>query len=287
MLPTAIIVFREILEAALIVSVVLAATKGVPGRGAWVGWGVAGGVAGACLVAAFAGAIAEWASGMGQEVFNASVMFLAVLMLGWHNVWMSRHGRQMARELGAVGAAVSSGARPLYALAIVVGIAVLREGSEVVLFLYGIAAGQAGQAVPMAAGGVLGVAAGVAVGAAMYAGLLRIATRHLFAVTTAMIVLLAAGMASQGAAFLVQADWLPALGNTVWDTSALLTDGSLLGKTLHTLVGYEAQPNGIQLIFWAVTLVAMGGLTWLFGGPPKRPAQAVPPARRTSFSAAE
>lgn len=273
MLPTALIVFREILEAALVVSVVLAATKGVPGRGLWVGWGVAAGIAGACLVAGFAGTIAQMASGMGQEVLNAAVMFVAVLMLGWHSIWMGRHGRQMARDLGAVGHAVSSGARPLTALAVVVGIAVLREGSEAVLFLYGIAAGEPGQAGAMAAGGLLGIVGGVGVGAAMYAGLLKVSARHLFAVTTAMIVLLAAGMASQGVAFLVQADMLPSLGDAIWNTSGVLTDNSLLGKTLHTLVGYEAEPSGVQLLAYAVTLATMGGLTWRLGrSPAPRPA---------------
>jgi high-affinity iron transporter len=278
MLPTALIVFREILEAALVVSVVLAATKGVPGRGAWVAWGVAAGVAGACLVAGFAGAIAQMAFGMGQEVFNASVMFVAVLMLGWHSVWMGRHGRAMARDLGVLGRAVSSGARPLYALAIVVGIAVLREGSEAVLFLYGIAAGEPGQTVPMVAGGVLGIVGGVGLGGAMYAGLLQVSARHLFAVTTGMIVLLAAGMASQGVAFLVQADLLPPLGDTIWDTSGVLTDGSLLGRTLHTLVGYEAQPSGIQLLAYVATLATIAGLTWRLGRAPAR-VGAVPATR--------
>jgi high-affinity iron transporter len=137
MLATALIVFREVLEAALVVSIVMAATKGVPGRGLWVGFGLGSGVIGAGLVAALAGAIAQLASGMGQEVLNATVMFVAAVMLGWHSIWMGRHGRQMTRDLGAVGNAVTAGARPLYALAIVVGIAVLREGSEAVLFLYG------------------------------------------------------------------------------------------------------------------------------------------------------
>ena len=278
MLPTALIVFREILEAALVVSVVLAATKGVPGRGLWVGWGVAAGVAGACLVAGFASAIAQMASGMGQEAFNAAVMFVAVLMLGWHSVWMGRHGRQMARDLGAVGQAVSTGARPLYALAIVVGIAVLREGSEAVLFLYGITAGDPGHTGAMVAGGVLGIVGGVGVGAALYGGLLKVSARHLFGVTTAMIVLLAAGMASQGVAFLVQADWLPSLGDTVWDTSAVLSDNSLLGKALHTLVGYEAEPSGIQLLAYAITLATIGGLTRLLGRPPA--SRAMAPAAR-------
>ena len=148
---------------------------------------------------------------MGQEVFNASVMFVAVAMLGWHSIWMGRHGRQMARDLGAVGQAVSTGARPLYALAIVVGIAVLREGSEVVLFLYGIAVGSPGQALQMAIGGVLGVIAGVGVGAAMYAGLLRISARHLFAVTTALIVLVAAEWRARVSPFWCRPTWCPPL----------------------------------------------------------------------------
>ena len=102
MLSTALIVFREVLEAALVVSIVMAATKGVPGRGWWVGGGLAGGVIGAGMIAAFADVISSWASGMGQEVFNAGVMFVAVLMLAWHSIWMSKHGREMAQHMSAV-----------------------------------------------------------------------------------------------------------------------------------------------------------------------------------------
>ena len=60
-------------------------------------------------------------------------------MLGWHNIWMNRHGRELAASAATLGKAVLGRSRPLYALALVVGIAVLREGSEIVLFLYGIA----------------------------------------------------------------------------------------------------------------------------------------------------
>ena len=113
MLSTALIVFREVLEAALVVSIVMAATKGVPRRGWWVGGGLAGGVIGAGLIAAFADGISQWASGMGQEVFNAGVMFVATLMLAWHSIWMSRHGREMAMQMTAVGRAVADGSKPL------------------------------------------------------------------------------------------------------------------------------------------------------------------------------
>ena len=99
MLATLVIVFREVIEAGLIVGIVLAATQGVARRGLWVGYGITGGVLGACLVAAFAGELASLFEGSGQEVFNATILLLAVCMLTWHNVWMAGHGREMAREM--------------------------------------------------------------------------------------------------------------------------------------------------------------------------------------------
>jgi high-affinity iron transporter len=265
MLGIAVIVFREVLEAALIVGVVLAATRGVPRRGLAVASGIASGIAGAVTVAAFTGEIAAAVSGMGQEIFDASILFGAVAMLGWHNVWMSRHGRELAANARGVGDAVRAGARPLYALGIVVGLAVLREGSEVVLFVYGIAAAQGLSALAQLAGGVLGLAAGVTMGAGLYWGLLTIPLRHLFTVTSGLILLLAAGMASQGAAFLAQAGLLPSLGGVLWDSSWLLSDYSLLGRILRVLVGYVSHPMGIQLVFYVMTLLVIGGLMRLCG----------------------
>jgi high-affinity iron transporter len=274
MLATAIIVFREVLEAALIVSIVMAACKGLAGRDFWVATGVAGGVLGAGLVAAFAGTLAASAAGMGQELFNATILFLAVAMLGWHNIWMSRHGREMAAEIGAVGKAVAAGTRPLYALAIVTGVAVLREGSETVLFVYSIAMSDGGGAAPLLAGGVLGVGAGVGLGVGLYFGLLRIPMRHLFTVTNWMILLLAAGMASQAAGFLVQADLLPPLGNALWDSSAVLTEDSIPGRVLHTLIGYVSRPAGIQVLLYLTTIAVTAWLMRAFGK--SRPSRGTP-----------
>ncbi|HKW54816.1 MAG TPA: FTR1 family protein [Stellaceae bacterium] len=270
MLPTALIVFREVLEAALVVGIVLAASQGVPRRGAWVGFGVAAGIVGAAVVAGFAEQIASALAGVGQELFNASVLFTAVAMLGWHNVWVGRHGRELAVEAGDVGNLVRSGARPLYALAVAVGLAVLREGSELVLFLYSIVAANGTDAPSFAGGFALGLVAGVGVGALLYFGLLRIPLKHLFTVTSWLILLLAAGMAAQGAAFLVQADVLPPLGNDVWDTSWLLTEHSIPGQVLHALVGYVAKPAGIQVAFYAATLLVIGGLMRWVGGDDRR-----------------
>jgi high-affinity iron transporter len=280
MLATALIVFREVLEAALIIGIVLAASQGVKRRASWVAAGIAAGVAGSMVVAGFADGIANALSGVGQELFNAAVLFAAVAMLGWHNIWMGRHGRELAVEAGDIGKLVLSGARPLYALAVVVGLAVLREGSELVLFLYSIAAANQTTAADFAGGIALGMVGGIATGAALYLGLLRIPLRHLFSVTSWMILLLAAGMAAQGAAFLEQADLLPALGNNVWDTSFLLADDSILGRVLHALVGYVASPDGIQIVFYVVTLAVIGTLMRLVGraDPPTKVRAVVRPA---------
>jgi high-affinity iron transporter len=256
MLATLLLVFREVLEAALIISIVAAATRGVPRRGAWIGSGITLGVVGAVVVAAFAGGIAEAMSGMGQEWFNAAVLLAAVLMIGWHVVWMSRHGRELAMQMKEVGSAVSSGNRPLTALLVVVAIAVLREGSEVVLFGYGLLA-SGSTAGGLALGGALGILAGVAIGFAMYFGLLKIPMKHFFTATNGLLVLLAAGLASEAAGKLVQADALPTLVDTMWDSSWLLSDDSMIGQALHVLVGYTAQPSGIQIAFYAATVLLL------------------------------
>ncbi len=260
MLATLIIVFREIIEAGLIVGIVLAAAKDVRGRGLWVSYGVAAGALGACLVAAFAGQIGSLFQGAGQDLFNAAILLLAVVMLTWHNVWMASHGRAMALEMREVGAAVVSGERPLFALSIVVGVAVLREGSEIVLFLYGIAAAGGASAVSMLIGGVLGLAGGVAVSALMYFGLLAVPAHRLFAVTSGLITLLAAGLAAQAVVFLQQAGYVETLTETVWNSSAILSQDSLVGRLLHTLIGYSDKPNGAQLVAYlavVVTIVAL------------------------------
>lgn len=253
MLAAALIVFREVFEAGLVLGIVLGATRGVPGRGRWVAGGIGAGVAGACLVAAFAGALADAMEGVGQEVLNAAILGTAAVMLGWHTIWMARHGREMAGEMKALGRDVAAGGRTLLALAVVIGAAVLREGAEVVLFLYGLGAGGDGAAA-LAGGSVLGIAGGVAVSVLLYRGLVSIPTRHLFKVTNVLLSLMAAGMAAQAMGFLVQADLLPALGARVWDTSWLLDQKGLPGRGLHALVGYTDRPAGVQVLVYVVVL---------------------------------
>lgn len=254
MLVSLIIVFREALEAGLIVGIVLAATQGVPRRGRWICGGIAAGTLGACLVASFAAALSDAFEGAGQEVFTACILSFAVVMLSWHILWMSTHARSMAAEFRAVGNEVKMGTRSLGALAVVVAVAVLREGSEVVLFLYGLVAGTGTTAVGLTIGGIGGLVLASATSWLLYRGLVIIPVHRLFSVTNALIALLAAGMAGQAASILHSADLLPGWGEHLWNTSFLLADDSFLGRSLHAMVGYSARPSGIQLAAYLATL---------------------------------
>src|SRR4029453_393647 len=264
MFATAVIVFREVLEAALIIGILAAATRDVPERNRWLAAGIGAGLLGAGIVALGTGRIAELASGVGQELFNAAVLGIAVVMLAWHNLWMSSHGAALAADARKVGTAVRDGRRARSVLLIVVGLAVLREGSETVLFLYGVAATEGGGSLPMLAGGLAGIVGGVAVGWLLYAGLLRIPLRWFFTATGILVLFLAAGMASQAARFLIQADVLPSLATPLWDTSSWLPQTSVVGAVLHSLVGYEAQPSGMQIVFYVLVLSAIAmGMKWV------------------------
>ena len=269
MFATALIVFREVLEASLIIGIVMAASRGIARRNAMVFAGIGAGLVGAVIVAAAAGGIADAAAGMGQEILNASILGAAVLMLGWHNIWMSRHGREIAQHMGEVGNKVAQGGAPVWLLGSAIALAVLREGSEVVLFLYGIAAGGA-HAGQMLSGGAAGLALGAAIGVLVYFGLLGVPLRHFFTVTSTMILLLAAGLASQSVGFLVQAGLVPPLAEPLWDSSALISDGSVFGKALQALIGYTARPAGIQVVLYVVTLLVIGGLMKFIGRTPVR-----------------
>lgn len=263
MIAALIIVFREVLEAGLIIGVVLAATEGLKGRAWWISGGVLAGVAGSGLIALFAGEIARLFDGSGQDVLNAAILSIAAAMLVWTVVWMASHGRAMASEMKSVGRDVASGRKPLAALALVVGMAVLREGAEVVLLLFGLLASGGESALDVALGAGAGLLGGALVSFALYFGLLAIPVKSLFRVTAALIALLAAGLASQAVGILQDTGFIQSLSDPVWDTSAMLDQSSPLGRVLHTLVGYSAQPTGMQVIAYLGVLALIGVLSAL------------------------
>lgn len=258
MFATALIVFRETLEAALFVGIVAAATRGLTGRASWLAGGVFVGVLGALALAAGADKVSALADGIGQDLVNVGIFSVALVMLAWHCIWVSTHGKEMAHDAKRVGSAVRGGMRAPWALMVAVALAVLREGAETVLFVAGLATNAAGNSHSMLVGASLGILGGVGLGLMIYFGLSRIRPQHIFAVTNVLILLLAAAIASQLARALAQAGLVDIWSGTLWDTSATLATDSPAGILLHALVGYDARPSGLQLAFYLATLLTIG-----------------------------
>lgn len=267
MLAALVIIFREVLEAGLIVGVVLAASRGVHGRNGAVALGVAAGILGAAIVAIFATRISDAFDGRGQELFVAAILLFAVVMLAWHVIWMAEHAREMTLELRRLGSDVAAGKQSLFALGAAVAIAVMREGSEVVLFMTGIVMQGKDTAGELLLGSGIGLLLGACVSLVLYLGLAAIPLKRMFSITGALVTLLAAGLAASAVQQLSNAGLLNILDTKLWDTSWLLSQDSWAGRVLHVLIGYMDRPTGMQVLAYAITVCTIFALAYWRGAP--------------------
>jgi high-affinity iron transporter len=260
-----VIALREGIEAALIVSIVLAYLKqlGATDRSRLVWWGTALAV---LLSAAVGTAIfvagAEF-EGTAEQVFEGLVTLAAVGVLTWMIFWMRRQGARIKSELHEkVDTALVAGGLALAGLAF---FAVLREGIETALFLYAAAKGTAveGTAVAPATqvtGAVLGLALAVILGVLLYRGGIRMNLRSFFRVTGMILIVVAAGLFAYSLHELQEAGWLPILEAHAFDLSASLPDDAGAGAILRGLVGYNADPTWLEVVGWGAYLLVVGGL---------------------------
>jgi high-affinity iron transporter len=283
---TFVIGLREGIEAALIVSILLAYLTRIgranEARRVWIGVAAAIGLSVAAGAALFAlGAEFE---GTAEQLFEGIVTLTAVGVLTWMIFWMRRQGGRIRGELQEkvdVALAVGGGALALLAFT-----AVLREGIETSLFIFAAAQGTAapgGGIAEQVAGAVVGLAVAVALGAALYRGGIRMDLRAFFRVTGIVVVVVAAGLFAAGLHELQEAGWLPFLTGTAFNVSSTFPDDAGLGGILRALVGYSSAPTWLEVLGWLGYLVVVGGL--FLRGPRVRdvPAeQAAPEARSAS-----
>jgi high-affinity iron transporter len=257
MFAVTLVVFREVLEAAIIVGIVLAVTQDVKRRGLWISMGIGAGIIGALMIALVTDHIASAFSGLGQELVNGIILSIAVLMLGWTVIWMKTHAREIVDKVKIVGQKVRQGEMALHSLTIVIGLAVLREGAEIVLFSYGLLSAKSITIDQFIMGSIFGLLGALIVGFLFYRGILIFSRRYIFAITSSMLILLAAGMAAHAANYFVAAGVFPELIPVLWDSSWLLTDDSILGHMASILIGYTSRPSGIQLVVYIMTLAIL------------------------------
>ncbi len=256
MLASSLITLREGLEAALIVGIVLGYLRkiGRLDRQGSVWAGVVSALVVSLAAALALNAIGAEFSGRGEQIFEGTAMALAAGILTWMIFWMQRQSRQIRGELEAgVQRAVEAGAASgLFWLAF---IAVVREGLETALFLT--AAVFTASATDTVIGGLAGLFLSVIIGWLIYVGTTRLPVATFFRVTGALLVVFAAGLVANAAGEFQEAGLLPGIVEHVWSTAALLDDRSTLGRTLHSLVGYTADPSLTQVLVYAAYYVAL------------------------------
>lgn len=250
-LTSVIIILREVLEAALLVSLLLALGYRLKLRTRWAVLALVLGAVGAFVFAESIGTISNWFEGTGQELVNSGLHFLiAILLLIIVHFWLA--GRRTER-LPA-----------LMALAVI--LAVIREGSEVWIYYSGFVAAPEQMPGP-AIGGAIGLCTGISVGAILYYILVLIPAKQYRWASLALFALVAAGMSSQATNLLIQADYLPA-SDPLWDSSGLIPESSVPGQLLYALVGYEAQPVMSEVVIASLMLFSVAVLVMVHGNWP-------------------
>ncbi|WP_322796324.1 FTR1 family protein [Tepidiforma sp.] len=274
MLYSLLITFREGLEAALILGIVLAylrrASPGTSPRPIWLGAGLAGGLSlGAAVLLEL---LAIELPGRWQELIEGAAMLLAVIILTWMLAWMRRQSASIGRELRArVDTALDAGSG--FALGLLAFTAVGREGLETALFLFG-GTGRADSAALYWSGAILGLSLAAVAGVLLYRGSRAIPLRAFFNVSSVLLIILAAGMVPNALKELREADLMVNLGPRLWDTYNLLPDNEGPGRLLATILGYDASPFAGQVLAYLAYLAIALAVYVLAGRP--RPALATP-----------
>lgn len=266
------IVWRESVEALLVVGILYTWLRATPEgkRGLPYLWGgVAAGLALAVALALVLLGVSSWLSDEGQEWFQAIMSLAACALVVQMVVWMKKHGRTLKGELES-GARASVANDNWWGLLVLVAIAVAREGSETVVFLYGtVSAGEGGSDMLMlAVAGVAGFAVALLTFWLLQLGGKLITWRRFFFVTEILLLLLAGSLLVGGLDHLISLDVLPTIVDPVWDSSWLLSDSTGIGKVLADFAGYRALPALTSVLLWvAYWIIVWALLRWVGGRP--------------------
>ncbi len=250
MFKLAIFVFREGLEIALLLGIIMAVTNPVKNSRIYIIFGLITGVVLASLFAIFTSNIANSFGGLGDEVFNAVVILFTSILISWTVVWMQGYTKKVRLELGELSDKIISGKASGFMLSLMVAASILREVGEIILYVYSVATAGQLSASDYILGVGLGGLFGLTVGSVLYLGLIRYATKYIFQVCSLFLTLIAAGLAAQSAGVFTSSGIIEYLIYPVWDLSEIIDNSSTMGKILNASIGYDSRPNGMQIIFY-------------------------------------
>jgi high-affinity iron transporter len=246
MFSLSIIVFREMIEICLILSIVIFSAKNMKNFIPLILSGILLGILGSISITLAIDYISELVSGMGQEIFNASLMFITAGFIFSMLLYTSKHAKNIKNN-------IIKQQGSFYGLLFIIAFTIFREGSEVVLLTHSyFIIHQSTLDVFIAL--TSGLLFGSLVGVAIYYGMNKISISKMFAIINWLLVFVIAGLIVQGVSFLIAADVIISLTNIAWDSSAIISEQSFLGMILSNLFGYISTPTIIELISYIFCL---------------------------------
>jgi high-affinity iron transporter len=254
MFKIAIIIFRECLEIALLLGVILASTSHIKNSRIYVIMGAMTGIVLASIFAFFIRTVTIVYGTYGDEIFDSSVILLTAVIISWTVVWMQGYTQKIKNNLGKLAEKIITNNASKTLLVAIVASTIFREGAEIILLVYGISSASL-SASEYVIGLVIGSISGFIVGVVIYTGLIKLAGKYIFKVSTILLILIAAGLASEAAGILTSVGVIEMYRETLWDTSWLIDNNSIVGKLLHITVGYDSKPNGMQIIFYLSSIM--------------------------------
>jgi len=247
-LSTVILVLQEILEAALLISLLLVLSRLLTRNSrenlviplGWLPLSVLFGLGGAWFYAAMTPAISQWFDYVGLEVVNALIQVLILTALAiFCFMFSSRNRVNRAPMLNTLAPVL---------MCIIVVLGITREVSEIILYMNGVLSNPVNVS-PAILGAIMAAGIGVSGGIVLYFLILSMPVIWSYRVCMLLLALFAGNVSSQAILLLTQADWLPYTAE-LWNSSSLIPEYSVTGQLLYALVGYEANPSLLQVVFY-------------------------------------
>jgi len=256
-----LVTLREGLEAALIVSILLAYLRQLGrlelSRDIW--WGVGAAIGVSLLVGGVIFGLGAEFEGRAEEIFEGLISLTAAAVLTWMIFWMRKQGAGIRAELqGRVESALVGGGLALASLSFVV---VVREGVETALFLFATTKATSDSGATgggQLLGGLLGLAVAIGLGYLVYQGGVHLNLRSFFRITGGLLIIVAAGLVAYGVHELQEAGLLPFLTDKAYDVSGTLPDDSGPGAILRAIFGYQDGPSWLEVVAWGGYLAVTG-----------------------------
>lgn len=258
------IVWRESIEALLVVGILFAWLQQHPeaesGRKyLWLGVGI--GLLAALALGGVLLGFAELFDGEQQDYFQIGMMSIAAALIVQMVLWMRRHGRTLKHDLEH-GLTQQAHSKNWWGMVTLVALAIAREGSETVVFLYGMGAAQSGlQWLSFASSAAIGLALAFLTFYALQAGSKYVSWRTFFRGSEALLLLLAAALVVNTLERMIGLGWLPPLFQPVWDSSAILDESTPMGGVVAALTGYRSHPALMVVIgmalYWSLIMLKL------------------------------